>query len=158
MVITTAGQIPSPEEESLGPLDTKGCFSSSAAGASHPALSWDQQSLTRLGTVSLSFPWQEHEHRNHRTLRELWVQVHEWDKQMCSAHPTSSCTQDSVSPRNQHTSKRNKTHANISSRKQPKKAEVVGDTQGVGFAKSILYVTQKALQHWNFKGEKIISY
>lgn len=41
---------------------------------------------------------------------------------------------------------------------KPKKAEVVWDIQGIGFCKSILYVTQKALQNWNFKWEKIISY
>lgn len=41
---------------------------------------------------------------------------------------------------------------------QPKKADVVWDIQGIGFGKSILYITQKALQHQNFKQKKIISY
>lgn len=106
-------------------------------GASHHALSWDQQSLAHSSTVCLSFPMAEEVTTEHS---DVW----EWDKQMGSAHPTSSCTQHM-------SNNSNKTQANISWRMQPKEAEMFWDIEGIGLGYSILYVTQKALQDWNLK-------
>lgn len=151
MVIKLQGKFPALESGVWGPWSQRvgsavlGC--SWQPGASHHALSWDQQSLTHSSTVSLSFPMAGEVTTEHS-------ETCEWDRQMCSAYPTSSHTQDSVSPGNQHISNSNKTHANMSLRMQPKEAGVFGDIQGIGSVKSMPYVTQKALQHWNFKWEK----
>lgn len=138
----TAGQVPSPGEESLGPLVTKGWISSSGLQLAARGLALRSE----LGSakpdsfkqfLSLS-PWQE-------KLPQNIPETCEWDKQMCSALPTSSCTQDSVSPRNQHKSNSNKTQTNIRSRMQPKEeAEVFWGIQGIDFGKSIPYKSQKS--------------
>lgn len=135
----TAGQVPSPGE--FGAPGHKGLdqqFWAAACSQGPCTTLW--AGISKAWPIQAEFlslsPRQE-------KLPQNIPETCEWDKQMCSALPTSSCTQDSVSPRN-HKSNSNKTQTNIRSRMQPKEeAEVFWGIQGIDFGKSIPYKSQK---------------
>lgn len=158
MATVTAGQVPTAQEERLGPPVTKGWISSSrlhlAARGRTPR---SELGSAKADPLQHRFSLFLHcGRRYHSMFSNVVVQLHKWGKKRCCSTPHllmhrtgHSCTQYNVSSWNQHISNTNKTHTNISMRVQPKKAEVFWDVQGIGFGKTVLYITQKDLEHWN---------